>query len=364
MSTSPILLPTPPSETRGYIAGRFIEASLDTSDDPDNLPDFRPSVGSVMLTPLSVMSTDGRTIIGRKSATFTIDPESGELLNPKTGFSGAQALWTGWWKATFVIAGTPIPPLTFELKTEHTAALPFELIVAQPYVPPPNVTVQTVALPTLQEGYYLKTVGGALTWAPISETVAWGDIVGKPSTFPPAEHTHATSYKGGALPLGQPVWANPGTTSTNTRNPDILTMVPFWLPDPVTIDQIGIRSPTTMQYQLSRWHRDQVTGDFVRDVVYGTINAASTAADALLMLNVNDVLPAGIFYIGHLHLAGAATVRTVTTWGFWNSGTVASLIDNNAAAWAATTATATIPAATAPAATYTGHPRIYWRRGA
>lgn len=182
MSTAPILLPAPETEKYGYIAGRFIEAALDSSDDPDSLPDYRPSMGSVLLTPVSVMSTDGRTIIGRKSASFGIDPASGELINDKTRFSGPQALWVGFWKATFAVVGTPLAPIIFELTEAHTSAAPFELVLAQPYVPPPGATVQLISLPPILAGRnILVSEASGLSW--ITKDELKGDP-GAASTVP------------------------------------------------------------------------------------------------------------------------------------------------------------------------------------
>lgn len=175
----------------GKVTARIIEVRGD-GPDQGTLPDV---VGDTTVKPRfvpvqsSFVSTELGAIATPRPQDCTID-EHGVMRDSQ----GAEGVWL--LAGEYTVQNVPLVKRVVVTQA-HTDEAPLDLASAVDYVPPvPGAPVQTVVVPAgAAEGQVLAWVDGRLTWTAPGEgggvAVTWATLSGKPSTFPPAAHTHA-----------------------------------------------------------------------------------------------------------------------------------------------------------------------------
>lgn len=195
----------------GKIVARFVLAVGDAEDE-DRLPDAKPVQGTVTFTSLVPLSketeADPPTTVIRQAVRCKFDSE-GYLVDPM----GVRGVWlvVGAWRVSYTLHGATIPQHDILVTADHTADDPANLINALPPGGPilsssqyaelsaridevevGRVTQNVIPVPE-GVGYLRSLEDGTLVWDTISATVAevdWGNVYNRPSTFPPAPHSH------------------------------------------------------------------------------------------------------------------------------------------------------------------------------
>lgn len=145
----------PPDITYGYVADRVLRAIMDTSDDPDILPDGIPAQGTVSFQPVTDIYTadDGKTGVVPSPNQFRIHQGEAEmtpgapvgaeykglLMNPHTGYTGPQAVIAGWYTVGYRVDGYSKTFGPFNITSEYTEDNPFWVRRNVPLVPTPQV---------------------------------------------------------------------------------------------------------------------------------------------------------------------------------------------------------------------------------
>ena len=158
-------LPLPAEHTWGFVVGRIIHATADTTADVDRLPEARAASGSIRFEPRSKLSkvlTSPTAFVGYEVTTATLN-SLGEL----TDAEGQVGIWliSGVYGVSFSIEGITIPSFEIEVTPAHTSETPLDLATAAPYVPPTGATVTTLLVPAgPAEGQVLTWAAGRLAW--------------------------------------------------------------------------------------------------------------------------------------------------------------------------------------------------------
>lgn len=160
-------LPLPAEHTWGFVVGRIIHATADTTADVDRLPEARAAKGSIRFEPRSKLSkvlTSPTAFVGYEVATATLN-SLGEL----TDTEGQVGIWliSGVYGVSFSIEGVTIPSFEIEVTPAHTPETPLDLAIAAPYVAPTGTSVTTLLVPAgAFDGAGLGWGDGGLAWLP------------------------------------------------------------------------------------------------------------------------------------------------------------------------------------------------------
>lgn len=136
--------PLPEEIEFGYVAGRYLLAVKDTTDDPDAESDGQPAAGAITFAPVSekiISSSPVPTLVTKTSKTFSLDAEG--YLSDDHG-NRAVGLVTGVYTVTYGLKGVRNSSFQIQVTSGHTPQSPLWLPTAAPYVPPTGVTAQVV----------------------------------------------------------------------------------------------------------------------------------------------------------------------------------------------------------------------------
>lgn len=182
------------------VVGRFIRAVADTNDSGKE-PDASPAVGlSVIFRPsvdvvVDDLSSPPVTIMV-DSITCTTDND-GYLLGPDSTpgvlliASADEDLRPHHWTWTVTVEGSNFKRVTSTFITQPGATVDLATVVQVPSSPGAAISQWAAAVAATEAAR--DVVLAAIEDIPAGGSGAWSDITGKPETFTPSSHTHATS---------------------------------------------------------------------------------------------------------------------------------------------------------------------------
>jgi hypothetical protein len=189
----------PPEVTYARVSGRIIKGVKD-SNDPDELPDLSPAVGTITFTPELVGATQWETLPGVLFAPETVvvnleaDGSFDEYL-----ISTDNGDWT--YLVTFNILNLALDPIHVHLPGGSTHLITEWIPTGQ------STGIADVRGPRGDSAYEVAVRNGfsgtEAQWLASlkgdpgpagTTTVAWSAITNKPATFPPSTHNHDDLY--------------------------------------------------------------------------------------------------------------------------------------------------------------------------